>query len=633
MPGLSEYFNAMRKAFWHDTVFSYPGGEFLSPSDPLVNQEVTVRIRMAPDPGIEHVFLRTAPEGEEILQRMKLEQNDPLLEYYSASTKFICERSGYRFMIVKRGGELLHYNALGLHRVTPLDIFDFKVQTGRDSIGWTENSVFYQIFPDRFYSAPFKGAVREGEPLSNGMHARVSPWGELPNRSGGSCSQEFFNGNLPGIAVKLGYIDDLGCNAVYLNPVFTAPSNHRYDTTDYFSIDPHIGSNRVFSRLVRDMHHRGMRIILDGVFNHTGVCCPWFDKLGRHPEPGAYQDTNSRYSGFYTFHSRPDHYECWLGVKSLPKLDFRSRELRDQLYLREDSVMQTWLRAPFHVDGWRFDVANMLARQGEFQEFIQVWREISQCLKSANPEAYLMGEHFFDGTDLLRENCLDGLMNYQGFYFPLIRWLGERCDFRSDQGSMNPEVRFTGEQVMRQMSDFLAAIPWRKALRMYNLLGCHDRPRIMSVLSGNILRLKSAMIMLFSYVGVPAVYYGDEIGMTGKGDPDCRRCMDWDESRWDADLNSLYRKLIRLRRSSAVLAGGGIKWLSASEDAISFARISDSEAMVAVAFRSPQRVKLSLRQIGINRGKAVSQLTGEVRKISGGQMEAGPQPDLYLIKT
>lgn len=239
--------------------------------------------------------------------------------------------------------------------------------------------------------------------------------GERPRSHSESGAIEFFGGDLQGIIQRLNYIEDLGASALYLTPIFTSPSNHKYDVENYREVDPHFGGNAALIALRQTLDERGMKLMLDMVPNHCGATNPWF--LAAQADPAAPT------ADFFTFYRNSAEYESWLGVGSLPKLNYHSQRLRETMYAGEDAIMRYWLRPPFRIDGWRLDVANMLARQGESQFEHKVGRGIRRAIKQEAPHAYLIGENFYDGTPQLQGDELDATMNYRGFSLPLLHWL------------------------------------------------------------------------------------------------------------------------------------------------------------------------------------------------------------------
>lgn len=400
----------------------------------------------------------------------------------------------------------------------------------------------------------------------------------MARQVGGSL--EFCGGDLPGITQRLDYLRDLGITALYLTPIFTAPSNHKYDSTDYYHVDPHFGGDAALVELRRALDARGMRLMLDIVPNHCSSMHPWF--------LAAQADPQAPTAEYFTFDDTLPHgYATWLHVRSLAKLNYRSRHLRDVMYAGPDAIMRHWLRPPYRIDAWRLDVANMLARQGATQLAHTVMRGIRRVVKAEAPETYLLGENFFDGTPQLQGYELDATMNYQGFMFPTLRWLAPRDpETLLARPYADPQPLPT-EALAAQWQTQLASIPWMIALQQFNLLGSHDTPRVLTALEGDRDLVRVAIALLVTFPGVPCIFYGDEIGLEGGAAPACRRCMPWDESEWDAEIRAWYQRMIALRQSSPSLRSGGFQILHAEGDTIAFQRETPDERIIVVASRAP----------------------------------------------
>jgi alpha-glucosidase len=368
----------------------------------------------------------------------------------------------------------------------------------------------------------------------------------------------------------------LGVTGIFLNPIFTAYTNHRYDIADYMHVDSHLGGDEALAELRRALDERGMRLILDVTPNHCGSENVWFLEALANP--------NAPTREYFTFSYYPDEYETWLGHKSLVKLNYRSQALRDVMYRNEDSVMRRWLHEPYRIDGWRLDVANMTARQGMVQLSHKVWREMRRAVKADNPQAYLFGENFYDGTPHLQGDELDAIMNYQGFTIPVWHWL--QPDPLPPQSRQSVDlIPLSTEGVAEQWTSFRAAVPWAIAAQQFNLIDSHDTERILDVVGGDKTRVRLAVALLMTVPGVPCIYYGDEIGMEGAGDPDNRRCMSWDESTWDHDLQDYFKRLIHLRRTALALRHGGFQMLYAQDDLLVYQRQSAEQRIIVVAYR------------------------------------------------
>ncbi len=570
-----------------------------------------LRLRMGLDAPVEQVFIRTAPDGEQVMTAMSRVDSDSVCQWWEGELRQAMPRTSYRFFLMTpEGGWWL--TAAGVVRHTPPDAADFKLLSRFDAPEWVRDGVFYQIFPDRFADGDPSNNVRAGEYLYYGRPVVAREWGEPPRKETGGI--EFFGGDLQGIMEKLPYLEELGVSALYLNPVFTAPSNHKYDVEDYENVDPHLGGNEALVALREALDERGMRLVLDIVPNHCGATHPWFLE--------AQADPDSPNAEFFTFHRRPHDYEKWLGVASLPKLNYRSERLREVMYAGEEAIMRRWLRPPYRIDGWRIDVANMLARHGESQLGHKVGRGLRRALKGEFPDSFLLGEHFFDGSPHLQGEELDASMNYRGFTFPLLQWLAG-WEFAAERAApWSDRQPLPTEAMAAQWEAFRAAIPWQVAMQQFNLLGSHDTARVLTVLGEDRAKARVAAALLFTYPGVPSVYYGEEIGLTGVGDPASRGCMPWEPEAWDQELRALYQTLIRLRRTSPALRWGGFQLLHAAGETVAFLREAPEERLIVVARRAGDGLEaLPVQHGGIADGTRFrDELTGAEATVQGGML-------------
>ena len=372
---------------------------------------------------------------------------------------------------------------------------------------WVHDSVFYQIFPERFCN---------GDPAND--PPGVVPWGSPPT------FDNFMGGDLAGVLQRLDYLEDLGVSAIYFNPIFEARSNHKYDHGDYLKVDPHFGSNQLMRDLTEEMHRRGMRVILDISHNHCGREFFAFADVVEKGEASRYKDWYHIYS-FPVRGPEEPNYKGWWGLGTLPEFNHDHPEVVE--YFRE--VTRYWMEE-IGIDGWRLDVANEVPHH-----YWAAWRPL---VKSINPEAYIVGEIWGDGTPWLQGDNFDAVMNYV-FRDEVVRFFAER--------------KCTATAFDAAITSLLARHPPQVNLAMFNLLGSHDTPRILTVAQGDIARVKLAMAFQMTYVGAPVIYYGDEIGMAGGKDPDCRRAFPWDPAAWNLELYHWVKKLIRLRRSEPAL--------------------------------------------------------------------------------
>ncbi len=436
---------------------------------------------------------------------------------------------------------------------------------------WVRESVMYQIFPDRFYN---------GQP-ANDPEGTVA-WDSAPTLT------SFFGGDLEGILRRLDYLADLGIGAVYLNPIVAAPSNHRYDASDYLKVDPALGTCDDLRRLAEAMHRRGMRLILDAVFNHTGETHWAFQDVIR-------KGPDSPYYSWYFIHSwpitrDPPSYACWWGLPHLPKLNTATPAVREHLF----AVTRFWME--LGADGWRLDVPNEI--EGDF------WQQWRRLVKSIKPDAYIVGEIWHDAREWLQGDQFDGVMNYV-LRDALLNFFVVRS--------------ITGPQLAQILGSQWERYPAPALFSLMNLLGSHDTERILTAAGGERRAVQAMMLWLLAYPGIPSIYYGDEVGMTGARDPDCRRGFPWDEMRQDVRMFRWVRRLIRIRRSLPVLTHGEVSpvKVEGSLEVSGFARVlpgsaGPGAAALCLASRSPEPQTVVVR---LAPGVGVSPAEGKGRPV------------------
>lgn len=586
-----------------------------------IGKAVLLRLRTGLDVPVERVFLYTCPDGEGQYEEMHPETVEPACRWWNIRIAIQMPLTGYRFLLLIDGSPYW-YNASGLHAYTVTDQDDFRLLADFQTPEWVQSSVFYQIFPDRFADGDPTNNVRDGEFVYREESARARQWGEAPSSSGRVRMVEFFGGDLKGICDHLDYLQDLGVNALYLTPIFTSFSNHRYDVVDYFNVDPHLGGNDALATLRQETKLRNMRLMLDIVPNHCGIAHPWFQQ--------ALVDINSPTAEFFTFSKHPDEYACWLGVRSLPKLNYNSLALRRVMYKAHDSVFRFWMKPPYSIDGWRIDVANMLARQGADQLGIEVGRGIRAAVKQENPQAYLLGENFFDPSNQLQGDFLDAAMNYAGFSMPLWYWLsGFRFSLGHARESVQASGDFSTQALVNSWQAYRASIPWQIVRQQFNSLGTHDTPRICTLLRNDIGRVRLAVTLLMTVPGVPCIFYGDEVGLIGS-ENDSRVCMPWDPAKWNESLLEDYRRLIHLRRSAPALIEGGFQVLFVETDLFAFLRDAEAQQIIVAANRSPHTRPafcLNVAMGGIEDGAAfIEFFSGRCLVVENGCLPLPDQP-------
>ena len=467
----------------------------------------------------------------------------------------------------------------GFTRFQPARLEQFAIDLPDAGPQWVADQVFYQIFPDRFARSAARDADQDAVYYHHAAGREIvrKAWDEpLTGEAGGST---FYGGDLDGISEKLPYLKQLGVTALYLNPVFAAPSVHKYDTEDYRRVDPQFGGDAALLRLRHNTQRAGMRMILDGVFNHTGDSHPWFD---RHQQGsgGAGHYPDSPWRDWFTF-SEEGQAHNWLGYASLPKLDYRSTSLVNEIYAGEDSIVRHWLKAPWSMDGWRLDVVHMLGEGGGARNNLQHIAGITQAAKQTQPEAFVFGEHFGDARQWLQADAEDAAMNYRGFTFPIWGFLA------NTDISYDPQ-KIDAQTCMAWMDNYRAGLSHQQQLRMFNQLDSHDTARFKSLLGKDVARLPLAVVWLFSWPGVPCIYYGDEVGVDGNNDPFCRKPFPWDPALQDTQLLALYQRMAKLRKAQQALRYGGCQVIYAEDNVVVFVRV----------------YKLQRVLVAINRGEA-----------------------------
>jgi glycosidase len=445
---------------------------------------------------------------------------------------------------------------------------------------WVQDAVFYQIFPDRFAN---------GEPGNDPPN--VLPWGSPPTPWG------FQGGDLRGIIAHFDYLLDLGINAIYLNPIFQATSNHRYNATNYYLIDPKLGDLRDFHALLDVAHRSGVRVILDGVFNHCGRSFFAFADVLENREHSPYRDW------FHINHFPVDafspgeakDYQAWWGFKSLPKLNTTNASVRRYIL----DVARYWIEQG--ADGWRLDVPNEIDDDS-------FWAEFRRVVKAANPDAYLLGEIWTLEPRWVSDGHFDGLMNY-----PVRECLLNLLQTGAPDSS----------QCAQKMETILNSYRRENAYAMYVPLGSHDTERILTKLDGDLNKTRLAFLFQFAYPGAPAIYYGDEIGLKGGKDPECRAAFPWNTAAWNEDLHSFVKTLVALRKRHAALRRGSFRSILADNRrrCYAFARTLGEETIVALLNASPTRRHLRLPTAGLGweDGRILRNLLGKEEYIVSGE--------------
>ncbi|MDE6373519.1 MAG: glycoside hydrolase family 13 protein, partial [Clostridia bacterium] len=520
--------------------------------------------------------------------------------------------------------------------------YNFSFVPGNKVPDWAKGRVFYQIYCDRFYNGDHGNDVEDNEYYYTGGHSRkIRDWNKIPETTDVNC---FYGGDLQGVEQKLGYLKELGVEAVYFNPLFVSPSNHKYDTQDYDYIDPHLAvieddydhymqgwekhngfapryirrvtskknlekSNEYFARLVEKMHEMDIKVVVDGVFNHCGSFHKWLDREGIYLdkegyEKGAYQSVESPYRSYFKFEKprkADSPYEGWWDYITLPKLNYeKSAELCERVW----EVGERWVSAPFKADGWRLDVAADLGHSEKFNH--KFWKIFKERVREANPEAFVFAEHYGDPSSWLNGGEWDSVMNYDAFMEPVTWFLTgmEKHSQSIDYGKM-----YDGKAFIDAMMKNGARLPRPALDSAVNQLSNHDHSRFLTRTNKTVGTLKSlgghaagegvdkkifflAVLIQMTWVGSPALYYGDEAGQVGWTDPDSRRTYPWGREDWE--VYDVHKSAIALRKKIHCLRLGSLMPLDAGNGYVSYARFDGEDCAIISINCSEKVLSLSL---------------------------------------
>lgn len=616
-------------------LFSDETESYRTPYEPAAGDVVTITLRT-----LANDVTRAYTVINGIKKEMAKARTDGTFDYYSIKLTCTQDAVNYYFVVYDEDDKVC-YNKLGWAENNQAEynfsfISDFKVPD------WAKGAVVYQIFVDRFFNGTPSNDVENNEYYYIDQHSRkVNYWGKYPEKLDVA---NFYGGDLQGVMQKLDYLQDLGVDAIYFNPIFVSPSNHKYDTQDYDHIDPHLAvieddepyamadwekhngfarryikritsqtnlekSNAFFAELVKEVHRRGMKIIIDGVFNHCGSFNKWMDREGIYLnkegfEDGAYQSVISPYRDYFQF-DRPNEnysdYEGWWGHVTLPKLNYeQSPELIEAIM----KIGEKWVSPPYNVDGWRLDVAADLGHTPYFNHWF--WAKFRKRVRQANPEAFIFAEHYGDPSAWFDGKQWDTVMNYDAFMEPVTWFLTgmEKHSDASDDRLLGDGIYFF-DSMFRNMSRF----PRPSLDSALNQLSNHDHSRFLTRTNRKVGRTDSlgpdaagqgvdkrvfelAVTIQMTWPGCPGIYYADEAGQVGWTDPDSRRTYPWGAE--DKSLIEFHKKLIAVRKRVHCLKMGSVKKLDAGHGYIAYARFDAEDcAVVAVNVRD-EEISLSL---------------------------------------
>jgi alpha-glucosidase len=538
---------------------------------PGLGEVVPLYVRVPIGDGLRRVFLRHTPDGEPKFAPAVVDRRTATDVWWRAEIPVRNPVTNYRFLLDGPAGNRW-LTALGVINHDVPDATDFKLVAYDPPPAWARDAVIYQIFPDRFA----RSAAAADRPLPD--WAIPCDWERTPVIGRGpETPYQFYGGDLDGIVERLDHLERLGVNTVYLTPVFPARSNHRYDAASFELIDPLLGGDAAYARLAAAVHDRGWRLLGDITSNHTGDGHDWFTAAVADPVAPERQ--------LYYFDG--DDYESWNGVRSLPKLNWGSAELRRRFATGDDPVLTRWLRPPYGLDGWRVDVANMTGRRGTDAYTLEVAALLRATVAAVRPDALVVAEHGHDYTRDLDADGWHGTMNYPGFTDPVWSWLiGDGVELPNFLGVPGGVRRRGAPEALAAVRAFSSLISWRSYVHSWQLLGSHDSARIRSVV-GDADRHEVAVGLLCSMPGVPMIFAGDELGLTGVNGEHSRTPMPWHAPhRWDQRTFADYRALIALRHAEPALRHGGLRWVYADPDTLVFLRDTAESTLLVLARRA-----------------------------------------------
>lgn len=674
-----QYALNMRPVLNKAALFSDESANYRTPFEPMVGDRVTIKFRTAKD-NVDYVFLICGS------QKVAMEKayTRGAFDYYTYTTSPLGEEPVHYYFEVNTGNQRCFYNALGVSKNLQ-EYSSFGIAPGFKTPDWAKGAVMYQIFTDRFCNGDPSNDVEDREYIyiNEGVR-RVTDWEKCPDAMD---VRDFYGGDIQGIWDKLDYLQDLGVDVIYLNPIFVSPSNHKYDSQDYDYVDPHYGvivedggeclpywdkdnahaskyiqrvvnkknleaSNAFFARFVEEVHRRGMKIILDGVFNHCGSFNKWLDRerLYEHSEDyekGAYISADSPYRSFFKFNNEHDwpyneFYDGWWGHDTLPKLNYeKSPELKAYI-LR---VAKKWLEPPYCVDGWRLDVAADLGFSEEYNH--SFWRDFRKAVKEANPEALILAEHYGNANSWLQGDQWDTLMNYDAFMEPLTWFLtGMEKHSDSSREDLYGNAEAFRDSMMYHMANFYAP----SLQTAMNELSNHDHSRFLTRTNRRVGRLntlgsdaasqginkgvmREAVIIQMTWVGAPTLYYGDEAGVCGFTDPDNRRTYPWGKE--DQELLSFHKEAIRIHKENPVLTHGSTKFLALEKHFLSYGRFSEQDQILVVVnnAREEREINIPVWEIGVPNESVMERLILTLENgFSTGEMEYKVNKGILYLK-
>jgi alpha-glucosidase len=598
---------------WRNSIVSAVAPEFLSPFPPEADVPTKVAMKMLAGAPVHKVVCHAVLDGKSRqipMQRRREGVFDRWEAFVEASYEQVWR---FSFQILADDGWSF-VTRTGVQAFHPLEKDMHVVDTSLRLDDWVPSTTFYQIFPDRFRKGDPSVGVRSGEYTFDGHPVRVLPFDQIPPPYEEGHCLDFYNGDLQGIVDAIPHLKELGIGAVYLNPIFRARTNHRYDCIDFFHVDEHLGGDAALIHLSNALHTEGIALMLDVSINHSGIGHQWYRK--------ALSDPESDEAAFY--YVKPDGtFAYWEDVHTLPQLNYGNRKLRETMYLDESSVIRKFLKPPFSIDAWRFDVGVDTGRHGADQMSHEIWREVRQSVKATNPNAYIIGEAWEDASSYVQGDQWDSAMNYFGSGRLLRRWYGQQDTYlMSNWGHSDESGRpLSGMELADAISQHLYSIPDQLVHRQFNLIDSHDTMRL-----HNHQRLfdwdlyRGIIMMLYVMPGVPSIYYGDEVGLAGtiESNEGARYPMQWDTGKWNLRFFDLYKRLGKLRKQEPSLAYGNWRTEYTDEQTVVFSRTSYGSGLLMVLNRAPgiKQLQLDVEHLGLC--KATEWESGELICVRSG---------------
>lgn len=508
-------------------IYTDTSKQFVSNPYPHLNEIIDIDIRVINE-DIKEVFLVHYDNGEEIFTKMnkkgkcfttKFTIKDKLNTYY-----FILNTEDFTYI----------YTQGGLIDYMPYENEQFKIIADFHNKKWLNDAVFYQIFVDRFNNGDINAKINDNMYEAYGFRNKNVDFNSKPKHFKEDGSLSFNGGDLIGVKNKLDYLKNMGINSIYLNPIFRADSNHKYDCSDYMEVDKAFGGNNSLISLMNKAHDMDMKVILDISINHTGRKHKW---LKEHKE--YYHDDNN------------GDVECWLGIKSLPVLNYTNKNLEEEII----NILSNYLKPPYSIDGWRFDVAQNVAKMHGIRKDHELWRRIRKEFEKINPNAYILAEYWFPCYEYLQGDMWDGIMNYIGFLRPLRRYLGE--EDKSWSGRIPDKMpKKDPISLVKQMKEFIKQVPYQIMRNQFNLINSHDIHRFYNNPIIDEHQYKYIFLLQMIILGVPCIYYGDEILLDGHMEYDAgyRHPFNW-ENPESHEYYKYMKEIISYKKNSSIISG------------------------------------------------------------------------------